>query len=453
MNSSTTSPSSLNGKTQLEKSSQDEIELVDSGSVRRVATAGTSYRVYKRRWIGLVAMILLNIVLFSSIADDTAAYYRLSLTKVNWLANIVCALYIIVAPCIPFLLTKIGFRYTIILGAVLQTIGAWLRYASFPSLSSTSNSGAYALLFLGSVLGGLAQPLILVLGPLFSERWMSPNFRTISTMLIAVSNPFGGAISYIISPAIVTDDNKDFKTLLILAGILTTVISLTALGVMERPPTPPSAAAEEEKVRVWEGVKAILGVGNGMQIAGRKRADFLIIASTFTVFIAFFGAFSIFVNQIFEPYGYSSDAAGYIGAALIFSGLVGAAITAPVIDRFFPHPNDYPGIYFLAVLNGAASFSLLPVALELAAEVLYPVVSPGTTSSIMYLFGNGFTVVVIVAMDALRAGSDAHPPKNMKKSLIFQGVICAVTAFPILFLKGQQDRRLSDEARAKESES
>ena len=37
-------------------------------------------------------------------------------------------------------------------------------------------------------------------------------------------------------------------------------------------------------------------------------------------------AFLTLINQLFEPVGYSSDVAGYIGAATIFSGLLGSVL-------------------------------------------------------------------------------------------------------------------------------
>lgn len=52
-------------------------------------------------------------------------------------------------------------------------------------------------------------------------------------------------------------------------------------------------------------------------------------------------------------------------------------------------PEGLPGLYILAVLMGVSSFIMLPVALELSAEVVFKVASPLTTSSILYLLGNG----------------------------------------------------------------
>jgi hypothetical protein len=36
-----------------------------------------------------------------------------------------------------------------------------------------------------------------------------------------------------------------------------------------------------------------------------------------------------------QPVGYSSDTAGFMGAALLLSGIVAAIVTAPLFDRVF----------------------------------------------------------------------------------------------------------------------
>jgi len=38
-----------------------------------------------------------------------------------------------------------------------------------------------------------------------------------------------------------------------------------------------------------------------------------------------------------EPYGYTSDQAGFVGAALLFSGIIAAGLVAPILDRVLTH--------------------------------------------------------------------------------------------------------------------
>ncbi|KAG6035483.1 hypothetical protein E4U41_006058, partial [Claviceps citrina] len=95
------------------------------------------------------------------------------------------------------------------------------------------------------------------------------------------------------------------------------------------------------------------------------------------------------------PYGFSNDEAGLGGAILIIAGLVFSAVTAPVLDRnkqfllalkllvpvigacylalvWMPESGSVLGPYLVLAVLGAASFALLPVALEFLAELAYP---------------------------------------------------------------------------------
>src|SRR5437879_1818211 len=95
------------------------------------------------------------------------------------------------------------------------------------------------------------------------------------------------------------------------------------------------------------------------------------------------------------PYGYTADEAGITGAILILSGLLTAAIVSPINDRthsfltairifvpiialsyvaliFAPKTQTLAAPFAVSALLGAASFSLLPLALEWAVEQTHP---------------------------------------------------------------------------------
>jgi FLVCR family MFS transporter 7 len=91
---------------------------------------------------------------------------------------------------------------------------------------------------------------------------------------------------------------------------------------------------------------------------------------------------------------------------------------------------------------------MLPVGLELAVEVTR---NAEASSSLLFGIGNGAGVIVLAIEDALRAGPNANPPLNMKKGLIFQGVLVLVITFLGFGIRGTQTRRAKDEAEAMES--
>jgi MFS transporter, FLVCR family, MFS-domain-containing protein 7 len=92
-------------------------------------------------------------------------------------------------------------------------------------------------------------------------------------------------------------------------------------------------------------------------------------------------------------------------------------------------------------VTGAASFSLVPVAVEYLVELTHPI-SPEVTSTIGWGGGQLLGGIFIIIMDALKAGADGDPPNNMSKALIFTAVIALVVVpLPLsLGLFGRADK-------------
>jgi len=156
-----------------------------------------------------------------------------------------------------------------------------------------------------------------------------------------------------------------------------------------------------------------------------------------------------------EPYGFSEDAAGIAGALLICVGLLTSAVTSPIIDKtksyllaikmqvpivaisylaftWAPQTRTLAAPYAILSILGAASFSLVPVALEFLIEVTHPV-SPEVTSTICWSGGQLLGGIFIIISAALRDpdttspdNGSTRPPGNMWRALIFQTVFAMV---------------------------
>lgn len=426
------------------------------------------YRLYKQRWFGLIGLVLLNIISglnglwFSSIAIDTSEQFGMSLTRVNWLGNCINMTYLPVSLLVPLGFSRWGLRTSCAVGSLFMLIGAWIRYAG--TARALSPEGKYALILIAQLFTGCGQPWFQILGPKYSETWFDLRGRTTATMVIAISNPIGNALSQLIAPAFSTVR----QSILVLA-IITTALAPTFMLVYPKPPTPPTYAGSHPSppvaqiFRAWVG-KARLGEAF---MSPRERIDMVIVTVLFAALVGAFAAFSNLISQVFEPYGYSTTESGIMGAVLILTGIVGAAITSPIFDRYLTHhlslavkvlipllaasyialiwdvrANNSAGIYVVMVFIGVSSFTLLPIALEIGCEVTR---SAETSSAILWFAGNVSPVVFVVVMDALRDDSpNANPPSNMRKALIFQACVVAISAVTVFGLKGQQTRREMD---------
>ena len=249
-----------------------------------------------------------------------------------------------------------------------------------------------------------------------------------------------------------------------------TVASLPAFFIPAAPPTPPSASHLITKTPLAQTFSAL-----------SRNASFWLVFVPFSVYVGFFNSLSSLINQVFEPYGFDENQAGIGGGLLIIVGLIAAAITSPIVDRnhqfltaikilvptvalsylvfvWMPQTRSLVGPYIVLSVLGAASFSLMPVALEYLVEVTFPA-SPEVTSVICWSGGQLLGALFIIIQSALKddTGHGRDRPKgNEYRALVFQACLCLAAMPPPLLiglerlgLGGDQRRRfIVDERRA-----
>lgn len=237
-----------------------------------------------------------------------------------------------------------------------------------------------------------------------------------------------------------------------------TVCSLPAFFIPARPPTPAAPSSVTPKLSLRSSAAVLV-----------SHVEFWLLFIPFAIYVALFNSVSSLLNQIMAPYGYNEEESGIAGALLIVVGLVVSAITSPIIDRtkaFLPAvrvavpiiglslfifiwmPETRPsggvaGPYVVMALLGAASFSLVPVAIEFMVELTHPV-SPEVTSTLAWSGGQVLGGIFIIISGALKDGETGDPPYNMKRALVFSAVI-ALAAVPLplclgLFGRGEKLR-------------
>ena len=177
----------------------------------------------------------------------------------------------------------------------------------------------------------------------------------------------------------------------------------------------------------------------------------------YVFFVGLFNSISTIINQVLQPYSYTETQAGIAGALLICVGLVTAAVTSPIVDKtksylfaiklqvpicgicylaftWAPQTRTIAAPYAILSILGAASFSLVPVALEYMVELTHPI-SPELSSTICWSGGQLLGGIFILVSDALRApglndgtadNGSSLPPGNMWRALIFQTVMALV---------------------------
>lgn len=454
----------------------DSVDISSTADLARTPshTLSTSprqhYRVYKRRFLGLVILILLNIIVswdwiaVAAVARTAATYFSVSETAINWLSTSFLFAFVFATPSTLYLLSRYGPKASIITSATLLLVGNWIKYAG-------TRTNTFAVVMLGQLLIGFAQPFVLAAPTTYSDIWFSPAGRTTATALASLSNAFGAAIGQLVSPFWVTSAS-DVPSYHLYLAIIATGICVPSFFIPRHPPTPPSPQSETLRDLNTPSLSTVIHELRALL----SSIEFWLVFISFSVYVGFFNAFSSLLSQILTPYGFTEDQAGIAGAVLIVVGLISAAITSPLNDKYkfylgfvrvavpaialmylifywAPPNRSFPYILVVVGILGAASFSLVPLILEFLVEILYPI-GPSVSSSLCWSGGQLLGGVFIVIMDALKEKKNASPPYNMQAALLFQAVV-AMLVLPLplcLGLFGRRDmvrlRRLEAEKEA-----
>ncbi|KAK3316268.1 major facilitator superfamily domain-containing protein [Apodospora peruviana] len=408
------------------------------------------YRVYKRRWFGLVQLTLLNAIVswdwltFSPVSKHAANYFSTDENTINWLSTAFMFAFVFITPVVIYVL-HLGPKPSIVTSAALVLVGNWIRYAG--AHSKSENGGIFGVVMFGQILTGLAQPFVLAAPARFSDMWFTNRGRVAATALTTLANPFGAALGQLVVPFWVQGPS-DVSSMVLYVSIISSVCAIPSFFIPAAPPTPAAPSSETPKVSVRDSATILF-----------SHMEFWLIASAFTVYVGCFNSLSSLLNQILQPYGYTNDEAGIAGAILIVVGLVASAVTSPIVDRtkayllairiavpviglmylifiWMPPTHDAGGLagpYVVMAVLGAASFSLMPIAIEFMVELTHPI-SPAVTSTLALGGGQLLGGIFIVVSGALKGSEKADPPLNMHRALVFHAVVAMVAIVPPLCL-------------------
>ena len=407
-----------------------------------------TYRTYKRRWFGLVQLILLNIVVswgwltYAPVANTAASFFETTPGAISWLAVGIFFAFVAAAPVSHYALRR-GPKPAMTAASALLLLGSWIRYGA----TRASPKPSFAGTMVGQVLIGFAQPFVLAAPTRYSDLWFSARGRIAATAITTLANPFGAALAQLINPFLVdTNAPGTIAPLSLYVAIITTVASVPTPFVPAAPPVPVSAATHSPHPPLRTQLRLL---------ARNPTAALTLLP--FAVYVGLFNSFSSLLTPILTPHGYSESDAGIAGAVLILAGLVATLVFAPVLDRtkaylltikillplaaagylafvWVPQAPTIAAADVVCASIGVASFLLLPTALEFLVEACWPV-GPELTSVLAWSGGQLFGAIFTIVSVALQDGPDASPPWDMRRALIFQAVV-AIAVLPSAFALG-----------------
>ncbi|RAL62222.1 hypothetical protein DID88_004793 [Monilinia fructigena] len=281
------------------------------------------FKVYKRRWFGLVQLVLLNIIVswdwltFSASSTTVSQYYHVSESAINWLSTAFLFAFVLASPLVIYVLHHGGPKPAILIASVLLLLGNWIRYGA----TRSGTHGNFGGVMFGQILTGIAQPFVLAAPTRYSDLWFTNQGRVAATAVMSLANPFGGALAQLIDP-FWAGSVGSIPNMVLYIAIISSIATIPSFFIPKGPPTPCSASSEEPKHALGPSLRFLL-----------RSPEFYMMMFPFWFYVGLFNSISSLINQMLSPYSFSETNAGIAGALLIVVGLVAAAITSPLIDR------------------------------------------------------------------------------------------------------------------------
>jgi len=378
---------------------------------------------------------------FSPISLLVEKHYNIDSTELDALALVYMVSGFTSRFAAMYILDNLGLGVGIFLVASLNLVGGWVRY--YPGFHS------YAWLLAGQCICAVAQSFLDIPGPKIAANWFPPEQRTTATAF--ASGPIFIALlfAYSMVPSLVKN-HIDLKNFLLIEASLSTLAAILIFLIFRgNPPIPPSQSAAVVKMKWSLAVKILF-----------TKLNFFLLFAVFSITIGVALAFSVLMDQIVGPAGYSNSEAGLLGTIWIASAIFGGAVGGPIIDK----THGYKAIMFGSIVLftiAIAVFAVLlqfmqknlvalsvviafiglgscgmPAILEATIETTYPV-PEATAMGFMFLGLNITGILFTVIMVKLKNPKTG----SMVPSLIGAVVLCVIACVCIVAFKKDYKRR------------
>lgn len=251
---------------------------------------------------------------FSPISPSTQCYYGITSATVDLLLNWGPIIFI---PCLPLVYLLLnrpnGLRYNVLILAVSCFLATLLR--SIPSfLISPSNlhfrSISLPFIHAGQIINAATGPLVMAPVSQLSCLWFAPNERTRATTIAITANVFGGTVSFLINPAIVSRPSNVPFLLYFHLCLAFLALVLTLIYFPSQPPSAPSAAAELLMRENGNNAKSIIDTYRRGLWQCMTNLSFVLLSTAGGILAGTFAVWTGLFSTILADEKYSEQQAG-----------------------------------------------------------------------------------------------------------------------------------------------
>ncbi|CAH1799530.1 unnamed protein product [Owenia fusiformis] len=338
---------------------------------------------------------------------------------IDWLSMVFMLAYVILVFPAAWLLSHKGIRVTVVLGAAINMLGAWIKCASV-------DRGRFWTLMLAQTVTSTAGALILGVPSRIAAVWFGPNEVSTATSLGVFGSQLGDASGFLIPPMVVKNDENinvvgDYLRHMFwgTAAVTSLVFLLVIIVYRASPPHPPSqarahvVASDNQSTHIQSIVKML------------KHPGFVLLMIAYGINTGCYVAIATLLNPIIIGQFEGEEVnAGRIGLTIVLSGLIGSIVAGVWLDKTKIYKWTTVGINFLSMISMIvftvvllysgriwavfmAAFLLgffmtgyIPVGYEFAVEITYPE-PEGTSAGILNFSAQIFGVLLTLLMSAL----------------------------------------------------
>lgn len=396
----------------------------------------------------------------TAVTEFTKTFFDISDFGVNMVSLMFLVLYLPGSVLSLYATERFGMKANLMIGMFLNLVMTWLKYCA---TALNNQASAYMLLIIGQTAGAIGQPLILNSAVRVSSDWFPESESSAATIVLTMANIVGQMGGSFVPPFVVhaTTDLKALMWWQIIPCAVT--LLLAAVVLQDRPEHPPSASialawqrqdsrqsaatSTQSLVHAWRDVKSLLA-----------NRSFLILATGFGIATSMAWALLTVEGTFVTNCRFSNKVAGNAGAALLGVGTLAAFLFEPVMRSTRAYVElqkavtwgsalasllvlaaNRPGPPSLVIgawaVFGAFVQPLMPLSLELAYELSYPVpadVSTGILMTLANLVGAG---LILACTSLLQAKDSVNCTTVLTPVAYFIGITMVMGAIVTMFVK------------------
>ena len=278
----------------------------------------------------------MNCFTLTSLPNSTEEYFRITQSELimifNWqpLANTIGALFA------SALYSTLGTKWTVRLFALLATLGPAVRCIPclLPGVLASRNL-TLACLHISSIINGCGGPILNAAPALIAAVWFPASERMTATGVLGTCPILGSMVGFFIGPRIVRH-HTDVPALLYVEALGTAVCGMMIwIYFPEKPPTPPSGAAELRAHKKSAATQGRLAHFMRELPVAMSTWPFLITCLSANTFLAVYAnAWQTIAPSMFVAAGYSERSANSFLLIATVSCVIGGFASGPLLRLF-----------------------------------------------------------------------------------------------------------------------